>query len=86
MPWLGARSDFNSRTQANRSRKVRALTETRTVSDHLYVGPHDHLATGRPLIHGDVIDTDDLTSEDERLRAHLVEIEPPARKVSRKSR
>ncbi len=85
MPWLGALSDFNSRTQANRSRKVRALMETPTVTD-LYVGPHDHLATGTPILHGDEIDADDLAPEDERIRAHLVPIEspqPPGRRTRR---
>lgn len=57
-----------------------------TVSKHLYVSHQiEHLASGRLILHGEEIDTDDLEAEDERLHAHLVPIEPPVRK-SRRSR
>jgi len=49
----------------------------------LYVS-HDvgHLASGRPICHGEVVEADDLVDADQRLieLSHLLPIEPPARK------
>ena len=40
----------------------------------VYVGTYPrHLASGRPLVFGDVVDAKDLTAEDDALKPFLVE-------------
>jgi hypothetical protein len=50
---------------------------------YAYVGAYPrHLASGRPLVFGDVVDDKDLTPEDKRLTEFLVKNEAPGPSTS----